>query len=249
MPEAAQLEKGGGEPGQSLTHSLMVSLAAESLGPRDGGGGASEEQEMPPLSGTHARGGCTVGAGPPPQGCPGPRSQHWGSREERGPALRPWLPGAPQPPLGGGEPPAHTCTEVALGMGGAGRQSTFFREKAQGRDKETLRDGPSESPPSLSHPSRNPGLTLEPGVKAPCLGPSLSQRENRQGPWKPSLQGRWPAGGGCGVSLDMMAAELGAGQPSPGDLGTLPVVRACKSQPSLNANKTLSPPDLEFVWG
>lgn len=158
-------------------------------------------------------------------------------------------PRSPQPPLGGGEPPAHTCTEVALGMGGAGRQSTFFREKAQGRDKETLRDGPSESPPSLSHPSRNPGLTLEPGVKAPCLGPSLSQRENRQGPWKPSLQGRWPAGGGCGVSLDMMAAELGAGQPSPGDLGTLPVVRACKSQPSLNANKTLSPPDLEFVWG
>lgn len=131
-------------------------------------------------------------------------------------------------------PPAARC--CGPGVGGAGRQSAIFRERAQGRGKESLRDGQAGFPQSLGHWSRNPGLTLDSAVKAPCLGPSPSQLENLRGPRELSLRGCQLARVARRVTPDRMAAKPCAGEPSPlGTQGCHVLWGPCESKPSPSA--------------
>lgn len=119
--------------------------------------------------------------------------------------------------------------------------------RVQGRGQESLREGLSDFPRSLSHQSQNLGLTLDFRVEAACLGPSPSQVENLQALRKRSQPdaGRTLAGGGGGAPLDRAVARPWYRVAKPcGDLGTVQVIGALKIQafPQCLRSMTLSPP-------
>lgn len=108
------------------------------------------------------------------------------------------------------------------------RAECHLRERARGRGTEGPRDGRAAFPRSLSHQSRNPGLTLGAGVKPPCLGAPPSQPEDLQGPCGPPRRGCRLAGAGGDVTSGQMAAEPCAGEPRSGGLG----VPVCGADPA-----------------
>ena len=161
-------------------NNLTVSLAAESPDLCDGGTGAvpteATEHEMLNVKyPSRASQTFRVGIRPPPS-----RRRCLGLTPTCSADL---LPGAPRSPPPHTEAPSHPRSPAppatrcrGPGAGGGGEGGVPSQGAGRGRGTEGRRDGRAAFPRSLSHQSRNPGLTLGAGSSLLVWGPHPSSR-------------------------------------------------------------------------